>query len=176
VRALQVIAAAGVVTLAALLGWHLIHQDTKVAKAVLHGKIVPAPRFHLTRLGGGPPVTLAGLRGKAVVVNFWASDCIPCKQEMPRLQAAAGRWAGRRVAIVGVDVLDSHAAARDFVRKHDLTYAIGYDDLGELASRYGVIGTPTTFFIDRRGRIVKRILGPVPDAQLDRQIEQARAT
>jgi peroxiredoxin len=174
--ALRVVACAGVLALAGILGWRLTHQNTKVAKAVAHGKVVPAPAFRLSRLGGGTPVSLAAYRGRAVVVNFWASDCVPCKQEMPRLQAASKRWAGHRVAVVGVDVLDSRAAARAFARNHGVTYAIGVDPLGDLASRYGVAYTPTTFFVDRRGRIVKRILGPVSDAELDAQIERALQT
>jgi peroxiredoxin len=173
VTLLRVSAGAAVLVLAGLLGWRIAHQDTKVAKAVAHGKIVPAPAFRLARLGGGTPVALAAYRGRAVVVNFWASDCIPCKQEMPRLEAAARRWTGKAAVVVGVDVLDSHGAARSFARRHGVTYAIGYDDLGETASKYGVLGTPTTFFVDRRGRIVKRILGPVSTNELDTQIRHA---
>ncbi|HEY1513901.1 MAG TPA: TlpA disulfide reductase family protein [Gaiellaceae bacterium] len=172
-RLARVAAAAGVVALACVLVWRLAHQDNSTAKAVLHNKVVPAPAFRLARLGGGPPLTLASLRGKAVVINFWASDCGPCKQEMPRLQSAAARWAGKGATVVGIDTLDSRGAAKDFARKHGVTYAIGYDDVGEIATRYGVAWTPTTFFVDRRGRIVKRVLGPVPRSELDTEIKHA---
>jgi peroxiredoxin len=172
-RLVRVAALIGVAALAGVLVWRLVHQDNSTAKAVLHGRIAPAPAFRLSRLGGGAPLTLASFRGKAVVVNFWASDCGPCKQEMPRLQRAARRWAGRGAAVVGVDTIDSHRAAQDFARKHGVTYPIGFDDVGEIASRYGVAYTPTTFFVDRRGRIVKRVLGPVPDAELEAQIRRA---
>jgi thiol-disulfide isomerase/thioredoxin len=172
-RLARVAAAAGVVILAGLLVWRLAHQNNSTAKAVLHGKVVPAPAFHLKRLGGGPPVTLAALRGKAVVVNFWSSYCGPCKQEMPRLESAARRWAGKDVEVVGIDTIDNHGAAGDFARKHGVTYSIGFDDVAEIADRYGVSWTPTTFFVDRRGRIVKRILGAVTDGQLDTQIKHA---
>lgn len=172
-RFVRVAAVAGVVALAAVLVWRLSHQDNSTAKAVLHNKIVPAPAFRLARLGGGPPLTLAAFRGKAVVINFWSSECGPCKQEMPRLQSAAQRWAAKGAVVVGVDTIDSHRAAQDFARKHGVSYPIGYDDVGELATRYGVAYTPTTFFVDRRGRIVKRVLGPVPTAELDTQIRRA---
>ena len=99
-RIARIGALAGVVVLAGLLVWRLAHQDTTTAKAVLHGKVVPAPAFRLSRLGGGSPLTLASFRGKAVVVNFWSSYCGPCKKEMPRLQAAAKRWAGKSVSVV----------------------------------------------------------------------------
>jgi peroxiredoxin len=92
---------------------------------------------------------------------------------MPRLQQAAERWAGKGATVVGIDTIDSHGAATDFAHKHGVTYPIGYDDVGELATRYGVAYTPTTFFVDRRGRIVKRVLGPVPKSELDTQIKRA---
>jgi peroxiredoxin len=121
-------------------------------------------------------VALEAYRGRAVVVNFWASDCIPCKQEMPRLQAASQQWMGKSVSVVGIDVLDSRGAAKSFAHKHGVTYAIGVDPLGDIANKYGVAYTPTTFFIDRRGRIVKRVLGPVSNAVLDTQIHDALAS
>jgi cytochrome c biogenesis protein CcmG, thiol:disulfide interchange protein DsbE len=170
---LRVIAAAGVVAMAATLGWRVTHQHNGTARAIASGKIVKAPAFRLKRLSGEGTVSLGALRGKAVVLNFWASSCLPCKQEMPRLQRAATRWAARRVAVVGIDVLDSRGAAQAFARKHGVTYAIGYDPLGDTVGPYGVDYTPTTFFVDRRGRIVKRILGPVSTSDLDSQIGRA---
>jgi peroxiredoxin len=175
-RLARVAAFVGVAALAGVLVWRLAHQDNSTAKAVLHHKIVPAPAFRLARLGGGPPVTLASFRGTAVVINFWSSDCGPCKKEMPRLQSAAERWAGKGATVVGIDTVDSRGAAKDFARKHGVTYTIGYDDVGEIATRYGVAYTPTTFFVDRRGRIVKRVLGPVPNSELDSQIRHALRT
>jgi len=175
-KLVRVAAVAGVIALAGVLAWRLTHQNNATAKAVLHHKIVPAPAFRLDRLGGGPPVTLAALRGKAVVVNFWSSYCGPCKKEMPRLQRAAQRWAARDVVVVGIDTIDNHSAARDFARKHGVTYPIGFDDVAEIADRYGVSYTPTTFFVDRRGRIVKSVLGGLTTNQLDAQIERALRT
>ena len=173
VRILRVVAVAGVLAMASVLVWRLAHQHNGTAKAIASGKAVRAPAFTLKRLSGGGTVSLAALRGKAVVLNFWASSCIPCKQEMPRLEQAATRWAGKHVAVVGIDVLDSRGAARDFARKHGVTYELGYDPLGDTIGPYGVAYTPTTFFVDRRGRIVKRILGPVSSADLDAQIGHA---
>jgi peroxiredoxin len=92
---------------------------------------------------------------------------------MPRLERAARRWAGKGVAVVGIDVIDSRAAARSFARSHGVTYEIAYDELGDTTGPYAVLGTPTTFFVDRRGRIVKRIAGPVSRAELDAQISHA---
>ncbi len=170
---LRAVAAAGVLALAGVLVWHLTHQPKSVAKAVARGKPVAAPLFRLDSLSGPGTVALASYRGKAVVLNFWASDCIPCKQEMPRLQQAAERWSGKPVAVVGIDVVDGRGAARAFAKKHGVTYAIGFDQLGDTVGPYGVLATPTTFFIDKRGLIVKRVLGPVSTKVLDTQIRHA---
>jgi len=176
VRVLRVIAAAGVLAMAVVLGVRLLHQHNGTATAIAHGKVVQAPAFSLKRLSGGGRVSLVALRGRVVVINFWASSCLPCKQEMPRLQQASERWAGKQVAVVGIDVLDSRGAARSFARAHGVTYQIGYDPLGDTIGPYGIAYTPTTFFVDRRGRIVKRILGPVSSADLDTQIGRALAS
>jgi cytochrome c biogenesis protein CcmG/thiol:disulfide interchange protein DsbE len=166
----RVAAVAGVVALGAVLVWRLAHQNTKVAKAVANGKIVPAPAFNLSALSGGGRVSLAALRGKAVVVNFWASDCAPCKKEMPQLHA------GKGVRFVGIDVLDFRGPARSFVRKHNISYAIGFDGVGDTTIDYGVANTPTTFFIDRRGRIVAQVVGPMSDSDLAAHVRRALTT
>jgi peroxiredoxin len=175
-RLARIGAAAGVLVLACLLGWRLTHQHNATAAAIVRGKVVPAPAFRLPRLVGHGTLSLAALRGHAVVLNFWASDCIPCKKEMPRLQQAYERWSGKGVSVVGIDVIDSRGAASAFVRAHGVTYPIGFDQPGDTTGPYGVLYTPTTFFIDRRGRIVKRVLGPVPAAQIEAQITRARAS
>jgi cytochrome c biogenesis protein CcmG/thiol:disulfide interchange protein DsbE len=175
-RIARVAAAAGVIVLAAVLVWRLAHQDTKVAKAVARGKIVQAPLFDLSPLSGTGRVSLAALRGSAVVVNFWASDCAPCKKEMTQLQAASNRYASKGVRVVGIDVLDFRTPARSFVRKHGITYAIGFDGVGDTTIDYGVANTPTTFFIDRRGRIVAHVVGPMTDAELGAHIRRALTT
>jgi peroxiredoxin len=176
VRVARAAAVVGVVALAGLLVWRLTHQPKTIAAAVSKGAVVRAPAFRLKPLTGAGSVSLAAYRGKAVVLNFWGSWCGPCKEELPRLEAAAERWSGRPVAVVGVDVLDSRGAARAFVSKHHVTYRIGFDPLGDTVNAYAVHDTPTTFFVDRRGRIVHRILGPVTNGDLDAQIRAALAS
>ena len=169
-------AAAGVVVLAVVLGWRVTHQQKSVLKQVSKGKVVAAPNFDLPRLDAKGKLSLASLRGKAVVLNFWQSSCPPCKQEMPRLEAGAKRWAGKDVEIVGVDMLDAKFAGLAFRKRYGATYPMVLDKLGDTQVPYGVIGTPETFFIDRSGRIVKRVVGPVSTKELDTNIRTALAT
>jgi cytochrome c biogenesis protein CcmG, thiol:disulfide interchange protein DsbE len=174
-RALQVVAGAGVAVLAGVLVWNLTHQHTGAAKKIVAGKITPAPPFDLRRLDRDGRLSLASLRGKVVVLNFWASDCIPCKQEMPRVEAAAKRYAGR-VVFVGVDVDDGDGPARAFMRRYGATYANVADPIAETAGDFGVIGTPTTLFVDRRGRVVPpRVQGAVTTTSLADGIRRAEA-
>ena len=96
VLALRVVAGAGVLVLGAVLVWRVTHQPASAKTQVTDARIVRAPNFDLARLNGDGKLSLASLRGKVVVVNFWASDCLPCKQEMPRLEAAARRVRAQR--------------------------------------------------------------------------------
>jgi len=118
-------------------------------------------------LGGGPTAfraRLAGLRGYPVVVNAWASWCIPCREEFPLLQSAGARL-GRRVAFVGVDVSDAASAARSFLRRfpvsdahtflaqHPVSYPSYEDPDSRIVRSLGpAFGVPITVFIDRAGR------------------------
>jgi thiol-disulfide isomerase/thioredoxin len=172
-RALRIVAACGVLALGITLVWRVTHQHNGTAAAILHDKVVPAPAFRVPHLSGPGKLTLASFRGKAVVLNFWGSACVPCKKEMPRLQAASQRWASKGVRFVGMDSIDFRGPARAFVKRRHVTYPIGFDGNGDVAIRYGVSYTPTTFFIDRTGRIVKHFVGPVSDKNLDAWIGEA---
>ena len=149
--------ALGVVTgLLALLVWRLTHQPHPVK---IGG---PAPSFALDRLDGGGKLDLASLRGKAVVLNFWASWCGPCKSESQALQKAYLEYRGRGVVVLGVDYHDLVSDARSFVAKHGLTYPIVRDRTGLVSDRYDLTGVPETFFVSRRGRLVGyHIEGPI---------------
>lgn len=165
--AVRAVAAAAVAALAGVLAWHLTHQPASVAPQVARHQIVQAPNFTLGRLFGAGSLSLASLRGKLVVVNFWASDCRPCKQEMPRLVAFAHTWSSRGVVVVGIDVLEYRKGpARAFARRYRATYPMAFDPTGSTVGPWGVAATPQTFFLDRRGRIVDHILGPVTDETL----------
>jgi cytochrome c biogenesis protein CcmG/thiol:disulfide interchange protein DsbE len=174
--ALQAAAVTVVALLVALLGWQVVNRNEGrgVADAVAAGKPIQAPNFELPLLDGSGTLSLASLRGKAVVLNFWASWCEPCKEESPRLEAAWQRWRDRGVVVVGVDAQDFRVDARRFVERYRLTYLIVHDGNGSSLGHFGVTGFPETWFVDREGRLVgERIQGPVSDEQLDENISIA---
>jgi cytochrome c biogenesis protein CcmG/thiol:disulfide interchange protein DsbE len=140
---------------------------------VLNGERPAAPALELERLDGKGKVSLASLRGKAVVVNFWASWCEPCKEESPRLEEAWLRDRDAGVVVVGVDAHDFKSEATRFVERYGLTYPIAHDGPGGSLGRFGVAAFPETLFIDREGRIVAWVQGPVSDEDLAANIERA---
>jgi cytochrome c biogenesis protein CcmG/thiol:disulfide interchange protein DsbE len=163
----QLGALALVLSLFGLLAWKVVGGEDGVRVGDR------APHFELPVLGTEEQVLdLASYRGRAVVVNFWASWCGPCRDEAPLLQAAWERHRARGVVVLGVDTRDLVSDAQQFVAKYGLTYPNVYDGPGKLADPYGLTGFPETFFIDRKGTIVEHVAGPLESAE---QIEAAIA-
>jgi cytochrome c biogenesis protein CcmG/thiol:disulfide interchange protein DsbE len=131
----------------------------------------PAPPLRLQTLDGGR-VDLAALRGRPVVVNFWATWCEPCVREFPLLRQAAAKHRPDRLAVVGVLVNDRPAAARDFVRAYGATWPVGLDPAATTAGRWGAVGLPHTWFVRPDGTLASHQLGELTQAALDRQLAQ----
>jgi cytochrome c biogenesis protein CcmG/thiol:disulfide interchange protein DsbE len=158
-RAGQAVAVLVVLVLAGVLGWRVVSSGGGVANQLDKGKPVPAPALVLGRLDTDGTLSLASLRGKVVAINFWASWCGPCRDEAPLLE---GTWRENRAkgfVMLGVDANDSSGEARKFMRKYGLTYPIVHDAHGSTLGRWGVPGLPTTFVVDRKGRVVAKFLG-----------------
>jgi cytochrome c biogenesis protein CcmG/thiol:disulfide interchange protein DsbE len=117
-----------------------------------------APGFMLTPVGGGAPVSLESLRGKPVVLNFWATWCVPCFEEHPALTQAARAMAGE-AHFFGVIYEDDEAKVVDFLKKEGGAYPSLLDDAGKTAIAYGVYGVPETFFVSPDGVIVEKYVG-----------------
>jgi cytochrome c biogenesis protein CcmG/thiol:disulfide interchange protein DsbE len=159
--ATAVIAAAA--ALIALLAYGVASQrkDTSIEDAVATGERVQAPEETLPLLGADGEGSLADYRGQVVVLNFWASWCPPCVDELPLLERTQRRIEGRGATVLGVNYKDIPEDALQFVRRFRLSYPSLRDRDGEYAEDFAAVGFPETFLIDRRGRIAAVRRGPV---------------
>jgi len=155
---------------------HEIAAGKKPAAPVFTAKVVwsNAPTWSLVSRAvfADGAVSLGELRGHAVVLNFWASWCVPCKHEAPLLRDTARRFAGR-VLFLGIDDQDLRSTARRFATKYGMNYASVTDESQSIYDAYGVTGFPETYFIDARGRIVAHSAGEVMRRDLLSGIEAA---
>jgi cytochrome c biogenesis protein CcmG/thiol:disulfide interchange protein DsbE len=133
-----------------------------------------APDFTITLLNGqsGQKLHLADLKGKPVVVNFWASWCDPCTEEAPVLEAASHKYAAQGVVFVGVAYEDVQANSMQFLQQYDITYPVGPDTSGAISISYGVPTVPETVFINPSGVVVDKFGGALSPNMLDQRIAE----
>ncbi|HSF61122.1 MAG TPA: TlpA disulfide reductase family protein [Gaiellaceae bacterium] len=164
----QGVAVGLVALLFVLLAWTLLTEEGgDLAAAANRGERPRAPDFTLERLDREGELALSSLEGKAVVLNVWASWCIPCKEEAPFLEQVWRQHRERGLVVVGLDAKDFRRDARRFVRRFGLTFPIVYDGPGDTLGGYGVTGFPETFVLDREGTVVEAFAGAV-NAEEDR--------
>jgi peroxiredoxin len=133
-----------------------------------------APDFTLELLNGGQ-ITLSDLRGKAVVINLWASWCPPCKAEMPAIQNVyeKNKERGLEVLAVNTTYQDSEQAAASFIEEFNLTFPIPLDRTGTVSRQYQLRALPSTYFVDRMGVIRKVIIGgPMSETTIQTTVEE----
>ena len=171
----QALSVALVAGLLALLVWKVAHQvgDSTVASDLRDGKQPAAPAFTLPRLDTGARLESSSLKGKVQVLNFWASWCVPCRDEANLLQSASSAWRSRGVVVLGVDHQDLSSDARAFMRHYGLKYAVVRDTGDKLYARYGATGVPETFCVNRDGKVVAHVPGAVTRDTLDSCIQGA---
>ncbi len=138
-----------------------------------------APAFELTTFDG-QHLSTSSLRGKAVVLNFWASWCIPCRDEAAALQKVWEKYGSQGVVVVGVDYVDTEPQAKKFIADFKQTYPNGPDIGTRISQDYRITGVPETFFIkpdgqllagtDAKGLLYGHIIGPVTEDQLNARI------
>lgn len=131
-----------------------------------------APSFTLT-LFDGKVVRLADFRGKAVLVNFWASWCVPCRAEARALESAWQKYKDRGVVFLGVNIQDKEEDARAFMKEFGITYLNGRDASGKIVVDYGVWGIPETFFVDAQGRITYKHAGELKTPTITSKLDAA---
>ena len=128
-----------------------------------------APDFQLTSLAG-ENIRLSDLRGRAVILNFWASWCPPCRAEMPAIQAVHEKYSAEDLIVVAINASsqDNLDAAQEFLDSLNLSFLVLKDTTGSVQELYQVTALPTTFFIDRQGIIQKLVIGgPMSEALLN---------
>ena len=172
------IAILGLFALLLFLGWMWMQ---KTAPPLASGI---APEFELTTFEG-QVLRLSELRGKPVVLNFWASWCQPCREEAPLLVAAWNQYRGQDLMLIGVDYVDTDVEAKKYMAEFKITYPNGPDIGTRISKAYRITGVPETYFITREGKILSGTdangrpygnwIGPIPAAALQERIQKLLA-
>ena len=145
-------------------------KDPSEIRSPLIGK--PAPTFALREVGTDRTIDIAELRGKPVVINFWATWCSPCWEEHPILVANARLLQPQGVQFVGVVFQDEESKILGFLQQRGSSYPTLVDEKGKTAIAYGVGGIPETFFLDASGTIVAKYSGPMSSDALQENIRK----
>src|SRR6266705_7170870 len=162
------------VALLALLGSQLLvpaQDQSHSSSSPLDGH--PAPDFTLAVLSthAASNIHLSNFKGKPVLLNFWASWCDPCKHEVPLLEATWQRVQGQGIVFLGIDFEDRQSDGLGFLHTYGITYPNVIDASDTVAINYGVTGVPETFFIDRHGIIVRKVIGELTEQKLDSNLQ-----
>lgn len=123
----------------------------------LSGTLIP--NFTLPSLDG-KSYTLGDLKGKVVFINFWATWCPSCREEMPSMERLYRKFKDKAFTILAVDIMERPETVERFVRKYKISFPILLDASGEISRQYRAISIPVTYIVDKRGKAVGKILGP----------------
>lgn len=163
-----IIAFAVILALLALLAWGL-----KKAQAGPRDSGM-APDFTITGYDGRK-VVLSELRGKVVIVNFWASWCPPCREEAAYLESTWRKYKDKGVVFIGVDWVDTQKEALAYIKEFDITYINGPDIGTRIGTLYNIKGVPETYYVAKNGELRGVHIGPLKLPELDNKIEELLA-
>jgi len=152
----------------AVVGLLVFGLVSKGSSGLAVGDTVPDPP--LPQLEGGGTGSLADYRGRWVLVNFWASWCIPCRAEAPALEDFQRQHGGPDFTVLGVDTRDLSGDGRAFTREYEVGYPQLRDGDGDAAHEYGTTGVPESFLVDPQGRLRLHAVGPVDEEYLSEQV------
>ena len=132
----------------------------KNAKIQVYNKAADPYNFTLPLLSG-ENATLSSFRGKVVILNFWATWCPPCRAEMPSMEILYKRYKDQGLEILAVDIGENANTVRQFIQKNNYSFPVLLDTTKQTSAIYGVEAIPTTYIIDRNGKIIGRIIGSI---------------
>lgn len=172
-KLLIILAIAGLVLALVVTTLLLTHKDAKnefPAKSSLETK-EPAPNFTLLTIGGGD-FHLGDHKGKPILINFFASWCLPCREEMPVLEKIVREYGPKGVVFLGIAVDDTEQKMKDFIAKYGVTFPVGLDKTAAIQKSFGIYGIPTTYFIDKQGIINYFHSGSVTEELLQHELDK----
>ncbi len=167
---MTVVFAVLVLALFAVLAYGLANRSSATGRSGMTRIGKPAPQFAMQLLDGGE-FQLSDHEGDALIINFWASWCPPCRQESPAFERQWRRYRDTGIQFVGVDIQDDVSDAEAYVREFGLTFPNGLDPDGKITIDYGVIGLPVTFFVGSSGIVEGRWVGAIPEEKLEEWVK-----
>ncbi len=172
-KLLIILAIAGLVLALAVAGLLLTQKDTKneSSSKSSSGTKEAAPNFTLTLINNGN-FHLGDHKGKPVLINFFASWCLPCREEAPVLEKIAHEYGSKSVVFLGIAVDDTEEKMKDFMAKYGVTFPVGLDKTAAIQKSFGLYGIPTTYFIDKQGVINYFHSGSVTEELLQHELDK----
>lgn len=133
----------------------------------------PAPSFELESLQG-KTFNSSDLKGKAVILNFWATWCVPCLKEMPEFNKAYSSLKGEDVAIIAINFAETRSEVGEFVKEHSINFPVLLDKYGDVSQDYRVRGLPVTYFISSDGIVTDLVLGGITQKLIETKLKSLK--
>lgn len=172
-KLLIILAVAGLVLALVVAGLLLMQGNAKneFSSKSSAEKKEPAPNFTLVLLDG-KNFHLSDYKGKPVLINFFASWCLPCREEMPALEKIAHEYKPKGVIFLGIAIDDTEEKMKDFVARYGVTFPVGLDKTAAIQKSFGIYGIPTTYFINKQGAINYSHSGSVTEELLQHELDK----